>query len=551
MKSVPAPTSAPAGVAPEPSVSRSPETQVMSSSQRGSLSTFRTEFFDRADAIVQASAVLLADAREKEHERFNKDLDAIHTCSRRLREMAAEFFELDTTRDDPAQDQLAKTLRHDMLNALNVIINYCEEWIEDSEEEFLQSFIEDLTSLHGHGKQCLAVLNQIRANIAQGRDKVEEPFAGEPPATLDPLFELGDEERVPVAATEPGYCLVVDDSATNRDILTRLLHRQGHRVESAVNGREALEKIRADSFDLVFLDIMMPEMNGYQVLQELKSDEQLRTLPVIMISALDQIENVVRCIAMGAEDFLPKPFNPLLLKARLGACLAKKRFLDREKLYIRQIEQEKKRSDELLRVILPAEIVEELKSSNCVRPRRYENVAVLFADLVGFTKYCDSHSAEEVVPHLQNLVEAWENCALRYGVEKIKTIGDAFMAAAGLLKKTENPVLDCVRCGLEMIAATQELPGVDWNLRVGIDVGPVVAGVIGRRQYLFDLWGDTVNTAARMESNGLAGRITLTQEAWQWIENCARGDTDIIAVKGKGQIPVLRFGEFVKRGDEG
>src|SRR4029078_11616725 len=149
-----------------------------------------------------------------------------------------------------------------------------------------------------------------------------------------------------------------------------------------------------------------------------------------------------------------------------------------------QIEQEKKRSDELLHVILPDQIVRELKETNEVRPRRCDNVAVLSADLVGFTSYCDNHSPEEVVLYLQNLVRAWENSALSHGVEKIKTIGDAFMAAAGLLSPQENPVLSCVRCGPEMIAATQALPQVKWNLRVGIHVGAVVAGVIGQRQYL-------------------------------------------------------------------
>jgi class 3 adenylate cyclase len=143
-------------------------------------------------------------------------------------------------------------------------------------------------------------------------------------------------------------------------------------------------------------------------------------------------------------------------------------------------------------------------------------------------------------------VEAWENSALRHGVEKIKTIGDAFMAAAGLLQKQENPVLSCIRCGLEMIEATQALPGVKWDLRVGIHIGEVVAGVIGKRQYLFDLWGDTVNTAARMESNGKAGLITLTEDAWKRVSDLARGERDQVAAKGKGQMVVYRLSELLR-----
>src|SRR5262249_5605340 len=152
---------------------------------------------------------------------------------------------------------------------------------------------------------------------------------------------------------------------------------------------------------------------------------------------------------------------------------------------------------ELLHVILPDQVVKELKATNGVRPRRYDEVAVLFADIFGFTPYCERHCPEEGVSPLQRLVEAREDSGLRHQVQKIKTSGDAFMAASGLLHRVENPVLNCVRCGLEMIAAAQALP-TDWNLRVGVHVGQVVAGVIGHRQYLFDLWGDTVNTAARL-----------------------------------------------------
>jgi CheY-like chemotaxis protein len=518
----------------------------MTSPSRGFLNRFRKEFFELADAIVQSGAVLLADAREQDQERFTRDIDAVHGSGQKLREMASAFFDLDGT--DEAVLEAEKTLRHDMLNALNVIINYCEEWIEDSEEEFLQGFLPDLQELHTQGKQLLTVLNRIRA-FQQGEG--EELEAVREAARPDPLFELRTSQVVeaPAAVTEPGYCLVVDDNAHNRDILTRLLLRQGHKVETAVNGREALEKLAQAAFDIVLLDIMMPEMNGFQVLQHLKADPLTRSLPVIMISALGDTDAVVRCIAMGAEDYLPKPFNPLLLKARMNACLEKKRFQDRETLYLRQIEQEKRRADELLHVILPNEIVRELKETNEVKPRDYQNVAVLFADLVGFTNFCAHHSAEEVVGPLQSLVETWENCALRHGVEKIKTIGDAFMAAAGLLQRRENPVLSCVRCGLEMIAATRALPDIAWDLRVGVDIGPVMAGVIGQRQYLFDLWGDTVNTAARMESNGKPGMITLTDRAWERVRHLTGAhEVGVVQPKGKPSMNVFRINALAGEG---
>lgn len=145
-----------------------------------------------------------------------------------------------------------------------------------------------------------------------------------------------------------GLLLVVDDNEMNRDMLSRRLLRQGHQVEMATNGREALAMIESRAFDLVLLDIMMPEMNGYEVLEYVKSDPLLRHIPVIMITAVDEIESVVRCIELGADDYLPKPFNPILLKARINASLEKKRLRDQQVAYTRQLDLENRRkSDEL------------------------------------------------------------------------------------------------------------------------------------------------------------------------------------------------------------
>jgi CheY-like chemotaxis protein len=519
----------------------------MNRNQRAFLAAIRGEILDPVNAIIQVSEILLAETADLEQEDFLADLRKIHASGRRLREMVDEFLAPETFADqegDTAFKSLQSRVRHDLFNALNPVINYCEMWLEDAAEQFLEGFQTDLQRIHGHGKRCMALLDKVLGYRQQDLPAAEEPAELAPRVEADPLFAW-EQSVDKAAAIEPGYCLVVDDNPTNRDILCRLLLRQGHRVATAVNGREALEMVQAEPFDLVLLDIMMPELNGFQVLDRLKDDDRLRDVPVIMISALDQDDAVLRCIAMGAEDYLPKPFNPLLLKARIGACLEKKRFRDKEQIYLQQIKQEKARSDELLHVILPDEIVAELKATNGVKPRRYDNVAVLFADIVGFTPYCDRHGPEEVVLYLQSLVESWETSALKYGVEKIKTIGDAFMAASGLLKPVENPVLSCVRCGLEMIAAAEAM-SIGWTLRVGIHVGQVVAGVIGRRQYLFDLWGDTVNTAARMESHGIKGSITLSHEAWGWIAKSARGESYVVEVKGKGPLEMVRFCEFTQ-----
>lgn len=335
--------------------------------------------------------------------------------------------------------------------------------------------------------------------------------------------------------------LVVDDNEDNRYTLTRRLNRQGYEnLTTAENGQEALDLLAQQTFDLVLLDIMMPVMNGYEVLEHIKSDMALRDVPVIMISAVDEMESIVRCIKAGAEDHLPKPFNASLLQARIGACLEKKRLRDRESVYLKQIEVEKKRADDLLHATLPTAAVHELKATNAVQPRRFEDVAVLFCDVVGFTGYCDKHSPEEVVTHLQALITEFEDIAAKHGLEKIKTIGDAFMATAGLLQHVEQPAVASVRAGFDMIeAAGRQESG--WEVRVGIHTGPVVAGVIGRKQYVFDIWGDTVNTAARIVDQAEPGAVLVSATVWRNLGDVFRGNSKgLVELKGKGDLELIQ-----------
>ncbi|HSP93364.1 MAG TPA: SpoIIE family protein phosphatase [Thermoanaerobaculia bacterium] len=157
-------------------------------------------------------------------------------------------------------------------------------------------------------------------------------------------------------AAEIGRVLVVDDVEANRDLLSRRLKQQGHAVSVAENGRRALEMVRAEPFDLVLLDIMMPEMDGYQVLSEMMSDPALKHIPVIMISAVTEMDSVVKCIELGATDYLPKPFNPVLLKARVGATLEKKRLRDKERLWAKSLERELEIGREIQKSFLPEEL---------------------------------------------------------------------------------------------------------------------------------------------------------------------------------------------------
>jgi adenylate cyclase len=334
--------------------------------------------------------------------------------------------------------------------------------------------------------------------------------------------------------------LVVDDNDDNRFTLSMRLETCGYgNILTAEDGREALAKMRSGPVDLVLLDIMMPELDGYGVLEEMRSDVALRDIPVVMISALEDISSVVRCIELGATDYLTKPFNPVLLKARVDNLIEKSRYRAQEAAYLGRIESERRRADELLATVLPRPIVRALKRDGRLTPQRYDDVAVLFCDVVGFTAYSERNPPETVFAELETLVDRFEEIAAQHGLEKIKTIGDAFMATANLLSELDEPVSAAVACALDMVAAARAFRP-DWAVRIGIDHGPVSAGIMGKTQFQFDVWGDTVNTAARIEEAGRPGTVNLSGRAWLHLRNQAQGRSlGLVDLKGKEKLEIV------------
>ena len=342
---------------------------------------------------------------------------------------------------------------------------------------------------------------------------------------------------------EQGHILVVDDSLLNRRKLSLSLEQQGHTVTLAENGRQALDLIESSSFDLVLLDILMPQMDGYQVLAQMKQDGTLRDLPVIVISALDELESTVKCIEMGAEDYLLKPFNPTLLKARIGASLEKKRLRDQEQAYLEQLQIEQEKSERLLLNILPKPIAERLKQEQGIIADSFNEVTVLFADIVGFTNLSSYTPPTELVIILNEIFSTLDELVEKHGLEKIKTIGDAYMVVGGLPTPRPDHAEAIADIALDMQKAISRLNitnGQPLTIRIGIHTGPVVAGIIGVKKFSYDLWGDTVNLASRMESHGQAGCIQVTQDTYKLLKDRyefkARGLT---AVKGIGDMPTF------------
>lgn len=341
--------------------------------------------------------------------------------------------------------------------------------------------------------------------------------------------------------------LVVDDDEDNRSLLIDELEFIGCRGIAVSSGAEALVELARSDIDVVLLDVLMPGMDGFEVLRRLRGDFTRRLLPVVMISALSDMVNVVRCIELGADDYLPKPFDPVLLKARISSCMQKKRWHDQEAMYLArmqrqlaEIERERERTNELLDVVLPTAALRELKMTGAIAPRRYEDVAVLFADIVDFTRYTETHPAEEVVANLDQLIEACEWAIAQEGLEKIKTIGDGVMATGNLSQRHWDPVMSAVRAGQAMIAAAADNPA-GWRMRIGISFGAVIGGVVGRSKFSFDAWGDAVNVAARLSGVGGTSAVYLSPDAWGRIAGRATAARlEDVMLKGKGETDVFR-----------
>lgn len=337
-----------------------------------------------------------------------------------------------------------------------------------------------------------------------------------------------------------GHILVVDDLRTNRLKLSFGLKQQGHTISEAENGRQALDMLRAGSFDLVLLDILMPEMDGYEVLSEMKKDSALRDVPVIVISAQDELESVVRGIELGAEDYLPKSFDPILLKARIGACLEKKHLRDKEQAYIREIQLEREKSERLLLNILPGPIAERLKQTQDIIADNFEDVSVMFIDVVDFTPLATHMPPAEMVRMLNDVFSTIDALVDRYGLEKIKTSGDAYIVVGGLPVPRSDHLEAMADMALNVLGSAAQFSrpdGAPFQLRIGIHTGPVVAGVIGTKKFIYDLWGDTVNIASRMESQGFPGSIQVTQIVYDRLcSHCQFQPRGEISVKGKGTM---------------
>jgi class 3 adenylate cyclase len=509
------------------------------------LAHIRHELSSPINAIIGYSEMLIEGATGDDASEFRPDLEKILSAGQQLRARVSDL--LHPTRTDTPDldlDSFGAHVRHELRTPINAVIGYSEMLIEDAGATEHAELVADLQKTQAAARQLLELIEDIVrfSDLKADSTNLRPVDAGVSSMITNLVSTIHAIDNAHVRQSERGgRVLVVDDSETNRDILARRLGREGYEVECVADGALALEAVGLRKFDLVLLDIMMPGLNGYQVLERLKATAELRDIPVIMISALDEIDSIVRCIEMGAEDYLPKPFNPVILRARVEASMEKKRLRDREQAYLAQLRVEREKSERLLLNILPSAIAERLKEDQGVIAESFAEATILFSDVVGFTQMSALITPVELVYLLNEIFSSFDELATRHGLEKIKTIGDAYMVAAGLPERRPDHAAAMAEMALDMqdaLAAFNRERGASLDIRTGINSGPVVAGIIGTSKFIYDLWGDAVNTASRMESHSTPGRIQVTAATYEQLRHAYRFEArGTVNVKGKGDMP--------------
>ena len=359
--------------------------------------------------------------------------------------------------------------------------------------------------------------------------------------------------------TARGSLLGIDDDPVVRSMLSRSLEEGGHQVVTAKDGTEGLDMARAEAFDVILLDVLMPGLDGYEVLERLKKDRTLRHIPVVMITALDDIESAVRCIELGADDYLPKPIDPVVLGARINAGLTKKRLHDLEMQHVEEVDRLNRRLEarveeqmaELVRTgelkrFMPHQVAEGLLAGQLRASEGFERrrLTLLFTDMVGFTDLSDSLEPEELSEVLNEYLQEMTAVAVAHGGTLDNYIGDGVMVIFGAPRRADEQVQawSAIQAAFEMKRRSEELAeairarGIpaDLRIRVGVNTGHCTVGVFGSDLLkAYKAVGFAVNVTARLQTEAEPGTILCGFRTYALVKDRVRAESrEPLSLKG-------------------
>ena len=507
------------------------------------LKNIKHDLINPINAMIGYSELILDTLDEAKDRVLERDIQIIYRSSTAILATIQELFSDKTkTGDDIGSVILNEDLHYSIRTPLSSIIGMSELILEDTAtvaDLDLQDIQDCVSKINQAGKRLLRLIKDLSKYSDLSNGDLMASYYTDLYLKESSIrnFQFNTEVKMPAKI---GTILIVDDESANLDIIDKILLQSNHKTFTAESGAEALKILEKESakIDLILLDLIMPEVNGMDLLKKLKDNNNTYHIPVIMLSALDEIDTIVECISMGADDFLIKPVNRILLHARLNNALEKKYFHDKEIKYQKQIKIEQEKSDKLLLNILPESIAKRLKNGESLIADDFEDSTVLFADLAGFTKLSSTISATDVVMQLNSIFSLFDGLLIKYSLEKIKTIGDCYMLVGGLPKPDKNHADSVARMALEMLDTIEQInTKTDQSLkvRIGINSGPVAAGVIGKEKFIYDLWGDTVNVASRMETFGSNSKIHVSLNTYLQLRDYYNfTKRDEINIPGKG-----------------
>ena len=335
--------------------------------------------------------------------------------------------------------------------------------------------------------------------------------------------------------------LIIEDDPVYERIISSILEnidREIHLLKSN-NGLDALKIVKTENPDLILTDWDMPHMSGIEFCKEIQADQDFENIPVIMCTGINtSSENLKTAFESGVVDFIRKPIDKVELEARVNSMLKLSESYRTIKEQKEEIEAEKEKSDKLLLNILPQKIADDLKEYGETKPELYKNVTVLYTDIVDFTVKTLQIPSNVLLNELNEIIKGFDAIMEKHYCEKIKTVGDAYVAVCGLPVPNPDHSENIINAAIDIIAylnGRNAKSKYKWEVRIGIDTGEVVGGIIGTKKYIFDIFGDPVNTASRLESNSQTMRIHVSERTHNLVKNKFKFEEQPpLEVKGKG-----------------
>jgi len=484
--------------------------------------------------------MVLEEAEDLDEEHLVDLLNSLVTSGREILGVVNDVFSASRmdTLSEPDWSGFEEELKCGTSEQAHKILATSSQLLSALESKELGEFCPDIEKVQTAAERFLKESNDIPSKVGGFQAEEEDgPENAELAKGAGP--RSAEDER-------KGKILAVDDNEMNRDLLRRHLVKLGHEVLLAEGGEEGLLKLSEENFDLVLLDVMMPGLNGFQVLQRLKADPSLRDVPVIMISALDELSSVVRCIENGAEDYLPKPFDPVLLNARVGACLEKKWLHDLEeeqRQEMARLNKELVKRNEFIRRTFGRYLSDEIVESILESPEGLKiggekrEVTIMMTDIRGFTVLGERLPADTIVSMLNLYLEAMTEIILKYDGTIDEFIGDAILVIFGAPFLRPDDPQRAVACALEMQLAMgqvnnnfQKLGYPQVEMGIGINTGEVVVGNIGSsKRSKYGVVGHHVNLTSRIESYTVGGQIYVSKNT---LDRCG----SILRVDGEMEV---------------